>query len=96
MISKCYKCNQDLILEAGNNVNRDENCEKCYASIRCCRMCFFFDTASYNECREPTSDRILEKEKANFCDFFKLSDGGNSNNNLKETALSAADALFKK
>jgi hypothetical protein len=59
-------------------------------------MCQFYDTSSYNECREPTADRIIEKEKANFCDFFKLGEGTGFNNDKIISALSAADALFKK
>ena len=96
MSSQCYKCNEPLLLEAGKDINRFENCTKCNASIRCCSMCDFYNKSSYNECREPTSDRITDKEKANFCDFFKLSLGGNLNDNKKELALNAAEALFKK
>jgi hypothetical protein len=59
-------------------------------------MCQFYDISSYNDCREPTADRIIEKEKANFCDHFKLGDGSNLNNDKQTSALSAADALFKK
>lgn len=92
----CYNCSETLILEVGKDVNRYENCTKCNASIRCCKMCEFYDKASYNECREPTSDRITDKEKANFCDFFKLSPGGDINQNIKESAISAAESLFKK
>ncbi len=96
MTAKCYKCNDILILEVGKDISRYENCTKCNASIRCCKMCQFYDTSSYNDCREPTADRIVEKEKANFCDFFKLGDGTNNDNEKKASALSAADALFKK
>ena len=40
------------------------------------------------------ANRVLEKEKANFCDFFKLSapsGGGDDKNSL----LDAANSLFK-
>jgi hypothetical protein len=59
-------------------------------------MCEFYDTSSYNDCREPSSDRIVEKDKANFCGFFKLTAGESVMNAKKETAVSAAEALFKK
>lgn len=57
-------------------------------------MCEFYDTKSYNECRESMADRILEKEKANFCDYFKFGPSTNQDN-LKEDALNKANALFK-
>ena len=94
MSSKCYNCSSELDFTEGSDVGRSENCQSCYASIRCCMMCQFYDKSAYNECREPTADRILEKDKANFCDYFKLS-AGDDNNESKNSALDAANALFK-
>jgi hypothetical protein len=91
----CYKCGAELSLAPGQNVSRQEECPKCYANIHCCKMCEFYDTSAYNECREPTADRILEKEKPNFCDYFKLS-GKSSGSNNKDDVMAAANALFKK
>lgn len=96
MKSKCYKCRKDLDLVIGKDVSRSEECPFCFASLRCCKMCEFYDKSSYNECREPTAERIVEKEKANFCDHFKLSSGLNNTNNSKNAAIDAANALFKK
>tara|TARA_Y100000768_G_C23908713_1_gene648852 strand:+ start:936 stop:1172 length:237 start_codon:yes stop_codon:yes gene_type:complete len=77
------------------DVARTEECEKCYTDLRCCKMCSFYDKSAYNECREPTADRIVEKEKANFCDFFKLG-AKNGQENPKVDLLAQANALFKK
>jgi hypothetical protein len=95
MSVKCYKCCADLALSVGQNTARNEECPQCYANIHSCMMCEFYDTTAYNECKEPTADRILEKEKANFCDHFKLS-GGAGAVDQKDSLLSAAEALFKK
>ena len=73
---------------------RSDLCEKCHASLRSCKMCEFYDQTAYNECREPQAERMLEKEKANYCDYYVLR-GGDSGNKAEE-AFSAADALFKK
>ncbi len=95
MSLSCYKCEVDLNLDLNQDIPRSEECHSCYASLRCCMMCSFYDKQSYNECREPTADRIVDKEKANFCDHFKL---GNPEKNAEMTssAQSAAAALFKK
>ncbi len=95
MSDNCYKCSAELQIESTANIMRSEECPKCYANIRCCMMCSFYDSKSYNECREPTADRIVDKEKANFCDFYKF---GNQNEqaNATKDALAMADALFKK
>jgi hypothetical protein len=58
-------------------------------------MCKFFDARVYNECKESNADRVVDKEKANFCDYFTLT-GGLIEDNSVESLKSAADSLFKK
>jgi len=96
MSTKCYKCSTNLDFKVETDLARSEECPNCYADLRCCFMCHFYDKNSYNECREPTADRITEKEKANFCDHFKLKSGSLNPLDLKQNAVNAADALFKK
>ncbi len=74
---------------------RTEECPYCSTSLHCCRMCSFYDSRVYNECRESNAERIVDKEKANFCDYFNLSDGTNKSNS-KEDLENLADSLFKK
>lgn len=93
-MAQCYKCSYELQLQSGKDINRSEECPQCYSSLRCCLMCQFYDKNSYNECREPTADRIVDKEKANFCDFFKFG-AANTKNNESQDALAKANALFK-
>ena len=95
-MSKCYNCSAELAFQAGGNVPRSESCHSCGKDLRVCKMCEFYDTQAYNECKESSANRIVEKDKANFCDYFKLSDGGGGNAQTKDDMLSAADALFKK
>lgn len=91
---RCYKCSHSLDINSGDKLGRQDECPKCYANLHCCKMCHFYDTTAYNECKEPMANRVLDKEKANFCDFFKVgssSDGGSDKNSL----LDAANSLFK-
>lgn len=92
---KCYKCHAALDIDTRNSVARSEECPKCFASIRCCKMCELFDTTAYNECRESSADRIIEKEKANFCDHYKIG-AGDTYKAQKDNLKSIADSLFKK
>jgi len=91
----CYKCGKPLLESYKVLVSRSDTCSNCMADIRCCKMCQFYDPKSYNECRESTADRITEKEKANFCDYFKIGDVSDSNK-MRDDALAKAAALFKK
>lgn len=89
----CWHCGQELnALEYG----RGDICRKCGRDTRVCKGCEFYDTSCNNECREPNADRQVEKERSNFCDYFKpgtpAAEGGQS----KDEVLSAAEALFKK
>jgi hypothetical protein len=90
----CYKCQEVLEMDSGVTLGRHEECPKCFANLRCCRMCQFFDKTAYNECREPMANRILEKEKANFCDYFKVG-GAENGGQEKDSLLNAANSLFK-
>lgn len=92
---KCYACTKSIELDETQPIMRSEECPHCYVSLRCCKMCEFYDERSYNECREPSAERIVEKEKANFCDFYRITSNLNKEQ-AKNDALAAANALFKK
>jgi hypothetical protein len=38
----------------------------------------------------------VDKEKANFCDYFKPKSGGGSGGNSRDALKAAAETLFKK
>jgi len=64
--------------------------------VRVCYNCKNYDTKAYNECREVQADRVVDKAKANFCDYFSL--GGQNNPGSagsKEDALKKLNDLFK-
>jgi hypothetical protein len=96
MSLQCYKCGAALSETFKVMVGRSDTCSKCMADIRCCKMCSFYDPKSYNECREPQADRVADKEKANFCDYFKIASSYNDAEKQRQDALAKAAALFKK
>jgi len=90
---KCWYCDESL---GESDYGRQESCPKCRKDTHVCRNCFFYDTSYNNFCKENQADRVVEKEKFNFCDYFRPTDpkggGGASADDLK----AAAEALFKK
>jgi hypothetical protein len=68
----CYGCAADV--GARERVGRRDTCPSCGVDLHSCRQCRFYDTRAYNECREPQAERVLDKERANFCDWFATSD----------------------
>ncbi len=92
---KCFNCSKDLDFKAEEKIMRSDDCPHCGADMHVCKMCVYYDSSAYNECREPMAERIVEKEKANFCDFFKIGPGGDGAAG-KDELMDAAAALFKK
>jgi hypothetical protein len=98
----CYNCGNKLdYIDPLVPLSRQETCPKCYRDLRVCRMCVFYDQQSYNECSEPAAERVTEKMKSNFCNFFKLNlklDPLSSETvvNSRDQMLAKARDLFKK
>ncbi len=92
---RCFHCGHfnSYILPLG----RKEECGKCRSDAHVCKNCEHYDAKVYNECRETQADFIAEKERANFCDFFRVSSKDNVSAEQKKNDLrAAAEALFKK
>ena len=89
----CWNCGQALgPLEYG----RQDSCPKCGRDTRVCKGCVHYDRGSNNECREPQAERVVDKEKSNFCDYFRPRSGAGSGAQSRDAMKSAAEALFKK
>jgi hypothetical protein len=92
----CWKCGKPLSEIFKVQVGRRDSCPHCLADVRACKMCQFYDTKAYNECRESSAERVQDKEKANFCDYFKIVSPGANPDKERQDALAKAAALFKK
>ena len=90
----CFDCHKPIPWDEKVTLSRRDECPHCSCDLHCCRMCQFYDNTVYNQCREPMAERIIEKEKRNFCDYFTLS--GLPGSSSKKDLLAAANALFKK
>ena len=84
MSFNCHKCGKPLSDTYKVMVSRSDTCPYCRADLRCCKMCQFYDPKAYNDCRESMADRVVEKEKANFCDYYKFEPGGEDANKQRQ------------
>lgn len=93
---KCAFCGGGLDIKT--KVGRRDTCPHCDRDLRCCKQCKFYDPNAYNECREVSAERIVDKERANFCDYFALrgTKGSGGRSNRAKDAREALEALFKK
>ncbi len=94
----CYNCKKAIPdVDPADRIKRRQECDYCQSSLRCCLMCVFYEKSYYNECREPMADRIVDKERPNFCDFYRIRSGESiSADEAKQKQIDAAMALFKK
>ncbi|HEX5765132.1 MAG TPA: hypothetical protein VFY27_06160 [Woeseiaceae bacterium] len=68
--ARCYRCGESLAALTLPFSRRDE-CPSCAAHVHVCRMCVHFDAVVPKKCREDDAEEVTEKERANFCDWFK-------------------------
>lgn len=66
----CYRCGTALEALTLPLSHRDQ-CPSCSADLHVCRMCRFYDPAVPRQCREDGAEDVKEKERPNFCDWFK-------------------------
>lgn len=51
-----------------------DSCGKCPADIHVCLNCRFYDVHKPLQCMEHIDDPVIDKEKANYCEFFQFAD----------------------
>lgn len=96
MIMKvCHKCRKEV--SVNKIVGRKDVCPYCRSDLRCCLNCRHHDPNVYNQCHEPQADRVIDKDRSNFCDYFSFVDVPieKKTNEPIETTRKKLDALFK-
>ncbi len=92
---QCFSCQTQLDFE--DKVGFRSECSQCMADVHVCKNCEFYDPKVYNECRETSADVIREKERSNYCEFFKPRPlAGAKETTSKDDLKAAAEALFRK
>lgn len=73
-----------------------DSCPKCSRDTHVCLNCRFYDPQAHRQCRETDVELVVDKEKRNFCEYFKLRDQSSSVKSPTLSAREQAEALFKK
>jgi len=85
-IGRCWNCRKELTKA---DYGRETNCSSCGKATRVCRNCRHFAPGRPNDCVEPMAERVMDKERANFCELF------DPTNRPASTVSPAADDLVK-
>ena len=88
----CFRCQHRWEFEPP--MPRADECPKCGWDAHVCMNCQHYDRHAHHACREPQSEFVQDKERANFCDLFaaKLSATSNASQNHQ----SKLESLFSK
>jgi hypothetical protein len=91
----CWKCGGSL-KSLPIPLSRMAECPACKAELHTCRLCQYYEAHTTRGCREIRAEDVINKERANYCDWFKARPGAfdASRQGKVEVAKSKLDALF--
>ncbi|MDY6948884.1 MAG: hypothetical protein SXG53_24580, partial [Pseudomonadota bacterium] len=91
----CWKCGHSLA-DLTLPLLRLEECRHCHAELHVCKLCEWYSLAVAKHCREPIAEEVKDKERANFCDYFKARADAYSSKGIDAASKAQAelDALF--
>ena len=93
---RCSGCGMEVELRSGERVGFRDTCARCGRDLHACRNCAHHDPAAYNECREPSAERVGDRERANRCDYFAPGGAAVAGRAAEQgRARSRLDSLFK-
>ena len=90
----CWKCHKEIDIE---KPVRGDECPLCHADLHVCKACDFYESGAHNDCRESSAEFVGDKERGNFCDYFRLRKdctGISSGKSKADAARDAFNALF--
>lgn len=91
----CYRCGASLAA-LSLPFSRQDECPECHNYLHVCKMCIYFDAHVPRQCREDGAEEVREKDRLNFCDWYKPSDAAfdEAKKNEADDAMAAAEDLF--
>ncbi len=92
----CFNCGREI--EVKERVGFRDACPGCDRPLHACLNCEFFDPAFNNQCRETMAERVVDKDRANFCEYFAPGRGARAGRGpaAKTAAQNRLETLFRK
>ena len=92
----CWKCHKEIAIE---KPVRGDECPLCHADLHVCKACEFYESGAHNDCRETSAEFVSDKERGNFCYYFRpnpkiAAGGGDGGKSKADAAKDAFNALF--
>ncbi|MBN2568036.1 MAG: hypothetical protein JXB42_01255 [Deltaproteobacteria bacterium] len=92
----CYRCKKKI--EIDGKVGRSETCPFCGSDLHVCFNCLFYSPSAYNSCHEPQAERVVDKDRRNFCEYFTFGDSApvEQDRDREWDSRNKLESLFKK
>lgn len=91
----CHACRAEVVILT--RIGRCDACESCGADLHSCRNCRHHDLFAQNQCREPGTEPVRDREAGNFCDAFDFREGLRAQEaDPAADAKAKLEALFRK
>ena len=91
---ECWSCGASLD-ELPRPITRHMNCPECFEDLHCCRMCRNYAPDASITCSDERTDPPVNKENANFCDYFRPTNAYRAGSKERQAGAKARlDALF--
>jgi hypothetical protein len=88
-MATCFVCGATL----PEKIYRNTVCESCGADTKVCLNCEFYDESAHWQCRETIPEAVREKDRANFCDYFRPASTARTPSGGNTSASKARDAF---
>jgi hypothetical protein len=89
----CHHCGS--IHSSDGIPGRSERCGVCGKDLRVCLNCSFHKPGAHYDCAETVQDPVREKDRGNFCDFFRPAAGNPKSSRKQEDARRGFESLFR-
>lgn len=89
----CVFCHKEI---PASRIHFRDECPACGRDLHICLNCEFYAPGAYRQCRESVREPVQDKERANYCDFFRASQAGSALSTGKDETITALENLFKK
>ena len=90
----CFHCGREIAIK--ERIGFRDRCPACDRPAHACLNCGFYDPAYNNQCRENQAERVVDKERANFCEYFNPAKAGAKPSQNAGEAKAKLNWLFSK
>jgi hypothetical protein len=91
----CFHCGREISVK--ERIGFRDECPQCDRPLHACLNCGFHDPAYNNQCRETQAERVVDKHRPNFCEYFRPRTASDAKPvSPAANPRATLDALFKK